>query len=469
MTGASSSRVPLLSLLAIALAAFALRAFPFFIGDEGAWSYRVDYDEGVYFSAAAWLSEGVLPWRDYVFVHPPLHLLFLLLTSVWTKSALGLSGAFALSRWLAAFIGALNTFLVGRIVSRLPNVPMVAPLIAAAMYATYPEVAQVERGPFLEPVLNLLCLSLTLISMRPWKTTRTVVGMGVLAGLALGVKLWAVLWVFGAFLTLTTKRERIAFFVATSVTASLVILPFATFAPGEFVRDALLFHLWRPADGTLETTARLEQIVSVRHLASPILALLAVVLMRKQTGVAGVAWVLTIASFFASAAYWNQYNAHLIASEAVLVGFAFVAIPERFRMVLVAAVTASIIASVSHTIRRAKSTDEHLTIARSPLRDSKDCLFSFEPAWLIAADRLPPRETGPMIDSYATQLLTAIDGGKKFPHANEAFSSVTALPPALAKCQLLFIGERAGKQVSLDSLGQTHHPLPQHPGFWERN
>lgn len=468
MTGTSSSRAPVLGLLAIALVAFALRVFPFF-GAAGASSYRVDYDEGVYFSAAAWLFEGALPWRDYVFVHPPGHLYFLLLSSVWAKTKLGVAGAFALSRWVAAIIGTINTVLVGRIVARTPNAPLAASLIAAAMYATYPEVVGVERGPFLEPLLNFLCLTLALLATRQWKSTRAVIAMGVVAGLAVAVKLWAVLWVLGALLTLTTRRERVAFSLATALTAVVLIAPLALRAPGAFFEEALLFHLGRPADGTLEATARLEQIVSVRHLASPVLALIAVVVLRRRSGVAGVAWVLTIASFFASAAWWNQYNAHLIASEAVLVGLAFTALPERFRMTLVVAATASIVASVSHSMRRSASTDEHLTIARSPLKSSPDCLFSFEPGWLLAADRLPPRETGPLIDSYATQLITALGPERKhFAHANDAFASVSALPPGLATCRYLFIGERAGKQVSLDSLRLTHQPMASAPGFWER-
>jgi hypothetical protein len=123
MTGASSNAPLRLGLGLIALLAFGLRVFPFF-GPEGAWSYRVDYDEGVYFSAAGWMAEGLLPWRDFVFVHPPGHLLFLLGTSVWLKGSLGLTGAFAVSRWIAACLGVINTLLVGTIVSRLPRAPL---------------------------------------------------------------------------------------------------------------------------------------------------------------------------------------------------------------------------------------------------------------------------------------------------------------------------------------------------------
>ena len=62
MTGTSSSR---LALAAVVLGAFVLRVLPF-LGPDGTWGGRLDYDEGVYFSAASYLLQGVLPWRDFV-------------------------------------------------------------------------------------------------------------------------------------------------------------------------------------------------------------------------------------------------------------------------------------------------------------------------------------------------------------------------------------------------------------------
>ena len=189
--GARQQRLWKWWLAAIALFAFGLRVFPFF-GPEGAWSLHVDYDEGVYFSSAAWWSEGVWPWRDFFFVHPPGHLVFLLITSVWTKGFLGLSGAFAVARWVAAIVGATTTVLVGVTVSRVPRAPLGASLLAALLYATYPELVQVERGPFIEPLLNLVCVSGAL-----WVTSERRLAplfAGVCFGLAVAVKILAAPW-----------------------------------------------------------------------------------------------------------------------------------------------------------------------------------------------------------------------------------------------------------------------------------
>jgi hypothetical protein len=54
----------------IAASGWLLRVWPFWrYGD--AWRVPVDYDGGVYFPAVALLTWGVLPYRDFAFVHPP--------------------------------------------------------------------------------------------------------------------------------------------------------------------------------------------------------------------------------------------------------------------------------------------------------------------------------------------------------------------------------------------------------------
>lgn len=475
MTGASSNAPLRLGLGLLALLAFGLRVFPFF-GPEGAWSYRVDYDEGVYFAAAGWMAEGLLPWRDFVFVHPPGHLLFLLVTSVWLKGSLGLTGAFAAARWVAAVIGVVNTLLVGTIVSRIPRAPLGAPLLAAAMYATYSEVAQVERGPFIEPVLNLLCLSMTLVlalAEDRERRQRWVLAAGVLAGLAVGVKLWAGLWLIGALFVLASHRERLLFLVSAGLVAGLVVLPFAAQSPSAFLDQALLFHARRPPDGTLAWHERMGQIWSIRHLASPLISMcgLALIALRIETPPrmlrgALVSWGLTLIAFFASAAWWNQYNSHLIASEALVAGLVLTFAP-RLRPFLMLFAVVMVGFSIAHTVRRGNtSDDEHFLIARSKYATSSECVFSFEPSWSIAANRLPPRETGPLIDSYAVQLIE-LTRTSRFVSTDEAFRSQTELPPGLTGCAVLMVRERAGKQVPLEVLQRTHHL--EGDGFWRKN
>ena len=104
------------ALAAIALGGLVARLWPL-VREGGPLGYAVDYDEGVYFSASALLFKGVLPYRDFVFVHPPGMLYFLGLTSAFAE-ALDPARAFAAARFVAVGLGAVNVYLTGRLVLR---------------------------------------------------------------------------------------------------------------------------------------------------------------------------------------------------------------------------------------------------------------------------------------------------------------------------------------------------------------
>ncbi len=393
MTSTSSDRF---ALAIVASVAFVLRVLPFF-GADGAWTYRVDYDEGVYFSAASLLLEGFLPYRDFVFVHPPGVLLFLAGTSGWTASFLGVDGAFALSRWLAAGLGVVNVVLVWSVTLEWSKSRWGA-LFAAVVYATYPEIVQVERGPFIEPLLNAAVLSMTLAVMQ-----RRLTLAAVLAGVAMVFKLWAALWIVGALWAIPTNKERVRFVLVSAGVFFAGVLPFALFAPTEFLRETLLFHFSRPPDGT-PRLQRVEQIVALRHLASPLLAIASTFTIRHR--VVTTAWLLTLVSFFATGAWWSQYNSHLVASEAVLAG-AFVSWVLKEKDIagrgFLFAGSVFLCVSLFHVIKRIPNRGEdHLALARRKL-PADACVFAFEPAWLLAANRLPLKPL--VVDSYAMALM----------------------------------------------------------------
>ncbi|MDP2276429.1 MAG: hypothetical protein Q8K32_37160 [Archangium sp.] len=480
MTGTSSSRRFQVALGVIAFGAFLLRVFPFF-GPDGAWSYRVDYDEGVYFSSASLLLDGLFPYRDYVFVHPPGLLVFLSLTS-WTRAFLGVDGAFALSRWIAALLGTINVLLVARLLLRWP-LSWWAALCGAAFYATYPELVQVERGPFLEPLLNLVCLSLASAVVNASRNRRWVWVAGALAGAAVSIKLWAVIWVAGAvwgLSTFVTRREFLQFIGAAALSWAVIVLPFALQAPAAFVTQTGLFHAWRPPDGMTARLPRVEQILALRHLASPLFALLMLSFLVVRRGAAltvaarvvALAWLLTLAAFFSSPSYWAQYNAHLIASEAVLAGALLGTLAPRWRWGALAVVTLSLFSSIYQCVHRAAGDDRHLLLARSPLGTTPDCVFTFEPGWSLAAGRLPPRNAPMIVDSYAHQLLGAVQGGRRFASSQAAFASSDQPLSILEQCENVVLGERGHRQLSAAQLErlQTTHAQAKLSGFevWQR-
>src|SRR2546423_3884787 len=93
-----------------------------------------------------------------------------------------------------------------------------AGLVAAAFYATYPDAVIVERGPYLEPVLNLACLAMALVwlgvrASRPHPPAVPAGGLrsvlaGILCGAACAVKVWGGVW-FLAPLASPRRRSHI--------------------------------------------------------------------------------------------------------------------------------------------------------------------------------------------------------------------------------------------------------------------
>jgi hypothetical protein len=216
----------------------------------------------------------------------------------------------------------------------------------------------------------------------------------------------------------------------------------------------------------LSRLARLEQIVALRHLASPLLALVTAALVARRHAWSPLArltlapWALTLVAFLASTAWWAQYDAHLIASEALVAGGAFALLQGRWRSLALVASLLGVGFSLVHTVRRSLVPEEHsvLVLAQAPsLRETQECLFTFEPSWSLAAGRLPPRQTGPLIDSYAQKLLSAIGPQhQRFQSTDEAFAASPATPAGLLDCHYLLVGVRGARQLSLERLEATH-------------
>jgi hypothetical protein len=452
----------------------ALRAYPL-LRAGGAWGYAVDFDEGVYFSAAALVWQGALPYRDFVFVHPP-GILWALAPTAILSGALGPDTAFVIARWLAVLLGAANTLLAALIARRWAG-PL-AGVCAALVYATYAEVVIVERGPFLEPVLNTACLALAACVQRAAASDRDrgfIAGAGIAGGVAVSVKIWAGLWLLFAALALGPRRGARVLMIAAG-TAALLIAPVALWAPASFLTDVLWFHAWRPPDGTASRVARLHGVWAARHLLSPLLATAAIfwTLVRgRRTWTAeavlfaGV-YASLVAGFLASATYWRQYNAHLAAAEAVLAGFAFAvllsALARRSRwaargFVVVCALLLAI--SLGAAIRSSRARAAELSRFARDVRarvPAQECLFSFEPGWALAAGRLPRAPAGAplIVDSYARQLLSAVETGARFASAGQAFQSEASqkdVRTVLDKCRFAALGWRGHWQLSAASQG----------------
>jgi hypothetical protein len=433
------------ALAAIAFGGFLLRIAPL-LRAGGPLAWVVDYDEGVYFSASALLFRGVLPYRDFVFVHPP-GLLYVLGLVSWIGDP---AHAFAAARVLATVAGAISVFLAGRIALQAAGPS--AGIAASALYATYPDAVSVERGPFLEVVLNLVCLASALLWLK-----RKPIAAGILGGAACAVKVFGGIWILAAVLS-AERRDFPRFLGWASLAGALLVGPLFLFAPHAFVEQTLLFHAWRPPDGIVSRAARLPQILGGGHVVATILAAVALLSMLRLRATRAerffaVACLLTALSFLASSSYWNQYNSHLAASECVLAGLGAATLMRRLdpRAAVVVALLLAI-PSLRVSLLASRGGPTELPAIGAIVRDSvpaSDCVVTFEPQWSLAAGRLPVID-----DSYGTMLLDAVRGGVKFPDTAAAFQSPRAQPFAraqLSRCRFAILGWRGNWQMNAES------------------
>ena len=490
----------------VAVAAWVLRFFPF-MREGGAFSYPIDYAEGVYYSASALFFQGHWPYRDFVFVHPPGSVLLWWPATV-AGSWMGADTGFIVARWMATLCGAISVFLVGRI--SLYTWGPVAGIVSALVYASFPETVLIERGPFLEPLLNLTCLSaanLWLVPSPSGREERRWVLAGVLFGLAISVKLVGGIWLIAALLsrplssTWNVRPQAILLF-AVGGAITLLWGPFLLQAPSEFFSQVFYYQAMRPADGDLSHMGRLHELFPERRLVSIGLALLGLVLVairafravqptRTTERFFAVAYVLTITAFLSSPSYWNQFNT-FAASDSVLAGLAAAAIHERLvewfphRARLMAALLfLAVVLPPLKALRGAlvmKAPDQ-LALGRF-IRETvpPDApLFAFEPAWALITGRLPPviPEAPLVVDSYAAMLHNGMLSGERLTHATEAFHTPAAqrgIRELLARSRFVVLGWRGERQLSEENRQwfQSHFtrrfPPKGHtgPDVWEQ-
>ena len=249
-------------LAAIAIAAFVVRVIPVLIG--GGLLGLQGYDDGVYFGAASSLIHGVIPYRDFLLLHPP-GIVLALTPFALLGTIIGDPAAFAVARVSFMALGAMNAVLVALVGGRYGRL---AGLIAGGLYAVWNTSANAERTADLLALENaLLLLGLLALTGRGRITPRWAALAGIALGLALTVHLWQAIsaaillwWVVVRARGDGWDRARpaLAFLVAAGIAFGLVCLPFIVAAPEAMVRYVLVDQLGRPSVGIGLTDRLLE-------------------------------------------------------------------------------------------------------------------------------------------------------------------------------------------------------------------
>jgi hypothetical protein len=167
--------------IAIAAVAFVFRLVPVLRG--GGLFGLGNYDDGVYYAAGTAIAHGLLPYRDFLLLHPPgaplLSMPFALVAQVT-----GDSYGFAAARVAWMLLGALNAVLIWRI---LRSIGLIAALFGALSYAVLYPAVYADKSTLLEgPATTALLLAMVLL--EPFSESRSLsraraLGAGALLGL----------------------------------------------------------------------------------------------------------------------------------------------------------------------------------------------------------------------------------------------------------------------------------------------
>lgn len=440
-------------LLLVAACACALRLSAF-AGAGGPLGAPTGYDDGVYFSSSALFTRGLLPYGDFVFVHPPGILYALAPVSWFPDPAVG----FVLARMLSSLFGGLSALLTGALVMRMAGpIPGVA---AAALYAIYPDALVAEQSTFIEPVLNVLVLgsaSLWLDDRHPHGRRRALLA-GVLCGAACVAKLWGGIWLLASLAAAPRERAAVTSFLAGLVAAGAVLVaPVALPSLNGFVEQVLSFQFMRPPDGSAGWLSRLHEIAGSDHRSATVLSVVALasVASRLARGrwdavargerLFVVAMLLTVLGLLSAPTYWRHYNAHLAASQCALAGLGLAAI-LRIRWASPVAATAAVAVMVAaldggsawRALEHSRARSPELLTARTGLAGlvpAGGSVFMFDPAWGLVAGRLPEHDDGaPVVpDTYAVMLLDAVRAGGRYDDTAAAFESPAPQPTVRAR------------------------------------
>ncbi|MGV8909437.1 MAG: hypothetical protein ACOH1Y_10680 [Propionicimonas sp.] len=238
--------------LAIGLVAVAARAYLLrFAGLTG----EGTYDDAVHFSGALALVLGKLPYRDFLFLHPPMVLLALSPFAGWAQvTSEGFGFAAARVAWM--LLGAFNATAVARLLRPLGTLSAV---VGGLAYALYFPAAYAESTTMLEGLANTLLLA-SLLLLAGGRSRARLIWAGLLLGLVPTVKIWGVVLLAAVVVWVWATRGARAFLtvlVSAAVSAIAVLVPFFLASPARMWEMVVAAQLGRPESRTATTADRI--------------------------------------------------------------------------------------------------------------------------------------------------------------------------------------------------------------------
>ena len=278
------------------------------------------YDDAVYFTASQAFSWGRMPYRDFLFIHPPgivlINAPFRLLGLV-----MGDAGAFLVARTAFICMGAGTAYLCYK--ALIPHGQRAA-LVAGVTCAVFPPAVYADSSVSLETIGSLTLAAALLGVLRG----RRHVLAGALMALGTSTKIWLAAPTVVLAIVLIVQHKPLAAkrfaagFVATFVA---ILAPFAALAPADFFRMVVQDQLGRPSAPPLTRWPRLPEMMGLTGLDGPhtpvwVSGAVALAVGAMLTWVCFRSWksrrrevaallALCVAVLLASPSYFLQYGA----------------------------------------------------------------------------------------------------------------------------------------------------------------
>jgi alpha-1,2-mannosyltransferase len=256
--------------IAVAAIAFLVRLVPVLRG--GGLFGIGNYDDGVYYAGATGLIHGLLPYEDFLLLHPP-GMLLLLAPFAGVAQLTGDPYGFAAARVAWMLLGAVNAVLIWRI---LRPIGLVAGLFGALSYAVFYPAVYADHTTLLEsPATTALLLAILLL--EPLSNTSSLprgraLAAGALLGLMVAIKIWGVVTVvivLGWLLLIRRFRAAMQVMIGSAAIAGLICLPFFAAAPTTMWHQLVRDQIGRHANTGVTLLGRLDDMVGLGIVGRP--------------------------------------------------------------------------------------------------------------------------------------------------------------------------------------------------------
>jgi alpha-1,2-mannosyltransferase len=391
--------------VAVAVIAFMFRLVPVL---RGGGLFRVgDYDDAVYYSAATALIYGLLPYQDFLLLHPP-GMTLLLTPFAATAQLVGDANGFALARLAWMLLGAANAVLIWKI---LRPIGPVAALFGGLGYAVFYPAVYIEQSTFLEgPATTALLIAMLLlqpVTQDSWLSHCSAFAAGALLGLATTIKIWGVLTlviVLGWLLLQHRFRAALRVMITSATAIAVICLPFFIAAPTAMWNQVVRDQLFRRRRRGITNFDRLQEIAGLGITDRSLPAAVIVAAVIALLGAAVLAWtyreaqlavllMIGLGTFLLITPVWLVHFAGLTAAPvAITVGAAVGRLTELARawparIAIIGAFAGALIVYASGwaAITHNRPFPDHF---RAFIAATPGCVTSDDPTSLVLTDSL---------------------------------------------------------------------------------